>query len=224
MANYIKATNFAAKDGLPSGDSGKIVKGTEIDTEFTSIASAITSKADSNSPTFTGTPTAPTAISTTNTTQLATTAFVKSAIDALGLSVVQVVTSNFTSVFSSTSTSFVATGHTATITPTSVDSKILCLVHTTLAQQNSVNLNANLTLYRGATNLAGTGNSFVDTLNSAGNIYSGAAIVFYDSPETTSAITYQPYVLTASGGLVYYNNNGSAVTAGTSTIILMEIL
>jgi len=78
MANYTKATNFAAKDGLPTGDSGKIVKGTEIDTEFTAIASAIASKADTNSPTFTGTPVAPTATSTTNTTQLATTAFVQS--------------------------------------------------------------------------------------------------------------------------------------------------
>ena len=76
MANYTKATNFTAKDGLPTGNSGKIIKGTEIDTEFTAIASAITSKADLNSPALTGTPTAPTASSGTNTTQLATTAFV----------------------------------------------------------------------------------------------------------------------------------------------------
>jgi hypothetical protein len=76
MANYTKATNFTAKDGLPTGNSGKIIKGTEIDTEFTAISSAISSKADLNSPALTGTPTAPTASSGTNTTQLATTAFV----------------------------------------------------------------------------------------------------------------------------------------------------
>jgi len=76
MANYTKATNFTAKDGLPTGNSGKIVKGAEIDTEFTAIASAITSKADLNSPALTGTPTAPTASAGTNTTQVATTAFV----------------------------------------------------------------------------------------------------------------------------------------------------
>jgi len=76
MANYTKATNFTAKDGLPTGNSGKIVKGTEIDTELTAVASAISSKADLNSPALTGTPTAPTASSGTNTTQLATTAFV----------------------------------------------------------------------------------------------------------------------------------------------------
>jgi hypothetical protein len=79
MANYTKATNFTAKDSLPSGNSGKIIKGAEIDTEFTAIASAISSKADINSPALTGTPTAPTAGSGTNTTQLATTAFVTAA-------------------------------------------------------------------------------------------------------------------------------------------------
>jgi len=84
MSNYSKATNFTSKDSLPTGNPSKIVKGAEIDTEFVAIASAVTSKADINSPTFTGTPAAPTAISGTNTTQLATTAFVKNAFDTLG--------------------------------------------------------------------------------------------------------------------------------------------
>ena len=82
MANYTKATNFTAKDGLPTGNSGKIVKGAEIDTELTAVASAISSKADLNSPALTGTPTAPTASAATNTTQLATTAFVQTALSA----------------------------------------------------------------------------------------------------------------------------------------------
>jgi hypothetical protein len=81
MSNYTKATNFATKDTLPTGDSGKIVKGTEIDSEFNAIASAISSKADTASPTFTGTPLTPTAIAGTNNTQIASTAFVKTAVD-----------------------------------------------------------------------------------------------------------------------------------------------
>lgn len=80
MANYVKATNFTAKDSLPTGNSGKIVKGAELDTEYTAIASAIASKADINSPTFTGTPAVPTASTGTNTTQVATTAFVNASI------------------------------------------------------------------------------------------------------------------------------------------------
>lgn len=83
MSNYTKATNFATKDTLPTGDAGKIVKGTEIDNELNAIASAISSKADTASPTFTGTPAAPTAASGTNTTQLATTAFVTAALQAV---------------------------------------------------------------------------------------------------------------------------------------------
>ena len=44
--NYTKTTNFAAKDALAPGNASKVVKGTEIDTEFTNIQTAITSKAD----------------------------------------------------------------------------------------------------------------------------------------------------------------------------------
>ena len=58
MTDYTKATNFATKDSLPSGNPAKIVKGTEIDTEFNSIATAIATKANRASPTFTGTLTA----------------------------------------------------------------------------------------------------------------------------------------------------------------------
>jgi hypothetical protein len=82
MSNYTKATNFATKDTLPTGNSGKIVKGTEIDDELNAIASAISSKADTASPTFTGTPAAPTATTGSNTTQIATTAFVQTALSA----------------------------------------------------------------------------------------------------------------------------------------------
>ena len=60
MSNYTKSTNFATKDALVSGNALKIVKGTEIDTEFNNIATAIATKADLASPTFTGTVTIPT--------------------------------------------------------------------------------------------------------------------------------------------------------------------
>ena len=59
MSNYTKTTNFTAKDSLPSGDSGKIIRGSEFDTEFTAISTAIATKADLASPTFPGTVTIP---------------------------------------------------------------------------------------------------------------------------------------------------------------------
>ena len=89
MTNYTQSTNFATKDALTSGDPLKIVKGTEINTEFANIAIAVATKADLSSPAFTGTPSLPTG--TTGVTQssgnsstlLATTAFVQAAFQIL---------------------------------------------------------------------------------------------------------------------------------------------
>lgn len=89
MSDYTKSTNFATKDNLSSGNPLKIVKGTEIDTEFNNIQTAIATKSDLASPTFTGSPVLPTG--TTGVTQsagdsstaLATTAFVQAALSAM---------------------------------------------------------------------------------------------------------------------------------------------
>ena len=54
MSNYTQSTNFATKDALTSGDPLKIVKGTEINTEFVNISVAIATKLDSASGTITG--------------------------------------------------------------------------------------------------------------------------------------------------------------------------
>lgn len=89
MSNYTKSTDFAAKDALASGNAAKIVKGTEIDTEFNNIATAVATKADLASPTFTGTPAMPTGTTAVtqstsdDSTKLATTAFVQDIADAI---------------------------------------------------------------------------------------------------------------------------------------------
>lgn len=79
MTDYVKSTNFTSKDSLASGNPLKIIKGTEFDTEFNNIATAVATKADLNDPAFIGVPTAPTATAGTNTAQVATTAFVTAA-------------------------------------------------------------------------------------------------------------------------------------------------
>jgi len=48
MSDYAKTTDFTAKDALNTGDPLKIIKGSYYDTEFDNIATAITSKLDSN--------------------------------------------------------------------------------------------------------------------------------------------------------------------------------
>jgi hypothetical protein len=54
MSNYVQATNFAAKDALPSGNAAKKIKGTEIYDEYGLVATAITSKVDKTGATMTG--------------------------------------------------------------------------------------------------------------------------------------------------------------------------
>ena len=54
MSNYTKTTNFASKDNLSPGNPLKIVKGTEIDTEFNNIATAVGTKTDNASANITG--------------------------------------------------------------------------------------------------------------------------------------------------------------------------
>lgn len=54
MSNYTKVTNFTAKDSLPSGNANKVVRGSEIDTEFTNVATAIATKTDNASANITG--------------------------------------------------------------------------------------------------------------------------------------------------------------------------
>jgi len=60
MSNYTKTVDFAAKDALSSGNAGKVVKGTEINTEYANIATAVNSKLNTASPAFTGTLSGPT--------------------------------------------------------------------------------------------------------------------------------------------------------------------
>lgn len=49
MANYTKTVNFAAKDALASGNAAKRILGTEIDTEYNNIQTAVATKLDSSS-------------------------------------------------------------------------------------------------------------------------------------------------------------------------------
>jgi len=84
MTNYTKLTDFASKDALSSGNALKVVKGAEINAEFVAIASAITSKANTASPTLTGSPKAPTPSNNDDSTNIATTAYVQNEFTGLG--------------------------------------------------------------------------------------------------------------------------------------------
>ena len=47
MSNYVKITNYAAKDALLHGNPSKVVSGTEIGADFDAVATAVATKVDS---------------------------------------------------------------------------------------------------------------------------------------------------------------------------------
>jgi hypothetical protein len=92
MSDYTIAVNWSGKDALSDSDAAKVISGSDFNTEFTTVRTAINSKQDINGDssedfamnngtvagtlTVTGVPTIPTASAGTNTTQAASTAFV----------------------------------------------------------------------------------------------------------------------------------------------------
>ena len=78
MSNYNLQVSWSGKDALSDSDSDKVISGGDFNTEFTAVKTAVNSKAELNgsaSETFS----AVTAAAGTNTTQVATTAFVETA-------------------------------------------------------------------------------------------------------------------------------------------------
>ncbi len=105
MSNYTLAVNWSGKDALSDSDAAKVISGSDFNTEFTTIRTAVNSKADTNGDSsedfsannvtiagdttmagtlaVTGDATAPTQSAGNNTTKVATTAFVTAAVAAI---------------------------------------------------------------------------------------------------------------------------------------------
>ena len=81
MADYNVQVSWSGKDALSDSDAGKVISGDDFNTEFVAVKAAMDSKADIAGETLTGTPLAPTATVATDTTQIATTAFVKNVLE-----------------------------------------------------------------------------------------------------------------------------------------------
>jgi hypothetical protein len=118
---------------------------------------------------------------------------------------------------STTSTSPVATGLTASITPISSTSKIVILAVMPLETASS-GTTASGTIYRNSTNLAPSTFLGNTRTGSGGYLDINLVLNWQDSPATTSATTYTFYIATA-GGTIYYGSN----IAAPGTITLMEI-
>jgi hypothetical protein len=133
--------------------------------------------------------------------------------------VIQVVSANLTSVASTTSTSFVDTGLTASITPTSASSKILVLVTASgLEKPSSSGESISLSLVRNSTDIFGQTNIMYST--TAMSFVVESSMVYLDSPPTTSSTTYKLQFRGRLGGTVKINQDNSY---DYSSITLLEI-
>ena len=99
MSAYTLAVNWSGKDGLSDSDAAKVISGSDFNSEFTTIRTAVNSKADLNGDAdedfaadnvtiagtlaVTGVPTVPTQSAGNNTTRVASTAFVTAATAAI---------------------------------------------------------------------------------------------------------------------------------------------
>jgi hypothetical protein len=132
-------------------------------------------------------------------------------------SVLQVVNATYATETATTSASFVDTGLTATITPSSTSSKVLVILTPAITQSPIAVISLNL--FRGSSLFtwgvrvgwnSGAGVSEVSTI---------ASFSYLDSPSSTSALVYKVQMKRDSGsGTIYAQGNGAY-----STITLMEI-
>ena len=135
----------------------------------------------------------------------------------------QVVYGTVTAEVSSSSTTFINTNLTATITPSAVTSKVLVLVNQngmTKSDGNTGN-RLDIELLRGATEI-GKANDMGYTDQLKPNVMQTYSISVLDEPATTSATTYKTMFRNAQNVASVAVQVGSG-TAGRSTIVLMEI-
>jgi len=127
MSNYTLAVNWSGKDSLSDSDSAKVISGIDFNTEFTTVQTAVNSKADLNGSSsedftinnatvsgnttmagtlaVTGNATVPTQSQSDNSTKAATTAYVDTAVAALDKAAINNLVYPVGSIFTTTSDS-----------------------------------------------------------------------------------------------------------------------
>ena len=144
--------------------------------------------------------------------------FPNSTVQASAGSVLQVIQANTTTAVTTTSTSFVTTGLTLSITPKFTTSKILILCNVRAYVANA-SASENFAIFRNSTNLTGAvGYSLFSAAASNAPMQS---FQWLDSPATTSSTTYTLYMASPSAITVGVQADGSVDFPGTIT--LMEI-
>jgi len=131
-------------------------------------------------------------------------------------SVLQVVAGTYATQTSTTSTSYVTTGITASITPTSSSSKVYVVI-SFCASTNAGGLSAYFTLYKGASEITSPQAMRYETPSGGGS--TGTVISYVDSPATTSSTSYTVYMKAQSASVLVT----SCLSSSPASITLLEI-
>jgi hypothetical protein len=134
-------------------------------------------------------------------------------------SVLQVVSATYATETSSSTTTYIDTGLTASITPSSSSSKILVLVSQNGIQKRTNNTFIGIQLQRGGSSIAQMAATAAGTGTTAINDVGTVSIDYLDSPATTSSTTYKTQFNSGANNAIAYVQKDSAA----STITLMEI-
>jgi hypothetical protein len=130
--------------------------------------------------------------------------------------ILQVVYASTTTSASSTTTTFATTNLSATITPSATSSKVLILANVQTTS-NAVNQFTGLRIFNGTSALLTNNRALMQP--AAGDIGTMCSLLYLDSPNTTSAVTYTiQFARTSGGGTSIVQSNSEP-----STIIVCEV-
>lgn len=211
MANYTKTTNFAAKDSLPSGSAGKIIKGTEHDTEYNNIATAIATKLDASG--------AVTDSSTTTFTNK-TIAYASNTLTGVaGTAAANTFTAKqtFTGSTSVIASAFTNIVEPATVSATIATGTIQFDVTTQSVLYYTLNASANWTV-----NFRASSGTSLNTAMAVGDVITVAFLVTQGSPafyNSSVTIDGSSVVPKWQGGTAPTSGNASSIDAYTYTIV-----
>jgi hypothetical protein len=147
--------------------------------------------------------------------------FPNSTVQASAGSVLQVVTATYSTQVTTSTTGYVDTGLTATITPKFSTSKILVMVSQNGCAKDGTNTSTCIDLLLTGGNISNVvfAGALGQTNTNILNIFS-ASYAYLDSPATTSATTYKTRFQSRNNNSAVYVQYGNA---SQSSIVLMEI-
>jgi len=122
--------------------------------------------------------------------------------------VLQVVNTTGTTQRSTNNTSFTGPGYSVAITPSATSSKIL-IIFSSSGYADTTGESSIYTLYRDSTNLGDSSNGNIKFTNGGSNLEYGMNFQVYDSPSSTSAITYGIYQRATGGNAISYFSRSS---------------